>query len=155
MNAGWVTEERFLTGYGAAQAIPGPMFAFSAYLGAIIPSGYGSWFTASVALVFMFLPRFLLVSAALPAWQAISHDPRAANAIAGVNAAVVGILAAALYDPIFTSSVHSGSDMAIVTVAFGMLTVWRLSPMLVVIRCVIATVAPTSVWCDLLQIDGE
>jgi chromate transporter len=142
VSTGWVTEERFLAGYGAAQAIPGPMFAFSAYLGAIIPSGYGSWLTASVALAFMFLPGFLLVSATLPAWQAISHEPKAANAIAGVNAAVVGILGAALYDPIFTSGIQSNADMATAIVAFGMLAVWRLSPLLVVLWCVTATVVP-------------
>lgn len=145
VGAGWVSEESFLAGYGAAQAIPGPMFAFSAYLGAIIPSGHDRWLTASVALAFMFLPGFLLVSAGLPAWQAISREPRAANAIAGVNAAVVGILAAALYDPIFTSGIKSGFDMAVATLAFGMLALWRLSPLWVVLWCVLAAVAPALV----------
>lgn len=140
VKAGWVTEESFLAGYGAAQAIPGPMFAFSAYLGAIIPSGHGSWLTASVALVFMFLPGFLLVAAVLPLWQSISQNPKAANAVAGVNAAVVGLLGAALYDPIFTSGVQSGVDLAIATIAFGMLTVWRLSPLFVVVWCVLASI---------------
>jgi chromate transporter len=145
VSTGWVTEERFLAGYGAAQAIPGPMFAFSAYLGAIIPSGYASWLTAAVALMFMFLPGFLLVSATLPAWQAISHEPKAASAIAGVNAAVVGILGAALYDPIITSSIHSGTDMAVALTGFGMLTIWRLSPLWVVVWSVGAVVVPVLV----------
>jgi len=137
---GWVSSESFLAGYGAAQAVPGPMFAFSAYLGAIIPTEHGSWPGATIALFFMFLPGFLLVAAVLPMWQAISHNPLAANAISGVNASVVGLLGAALYDPIFTSGISSGSDLAIVIVAFGMLTIWRLSPLFAVAWCVAASV---------------
>ena len=86
---GWVSNESFLAGYGAAQAVPGPMFALSAYLGAIIPGEHGSWSGASIALLFMFLPGFLLLAAVLPMWQAISHNPVAANAISGGNASVV------------------------------------------------------------------
>lgn len=145
VEVGWVTRESFLAGYGAAQAVPGPMFAFSAYLGAIIPGEHGSWLGASIALVFMFLPGFLLVAAALPMWQAISHNPTAVNAIAGVNAAVVGLLGAALYNPIFTSGITSDSDLAIVLVSFGMLTIWRLSPLFVVVWCVTASVLPVLV----------
>ncbi|SFG69937.1 chromate efflux transporter [Neptunomonas qingdaonensis] len=137
---GWVSNESFLAGYGAAQAIPGPMFAFSAYLGAIIPTEHGSWLVALVALTFMFLPGFLLVAAVLPLWQAISVNPIAVNAIAGVNAVVVGILGAALYDPILTSGITSGSDLAIALVALGMLTIWRLSPLYVVVWCLFASV---------------
>lgn len=136
----WVSAEQFLAGYGATQAIPGPMFAFSAYLGAIVPSEFNSWLTAGVALLFMFLPGFLLLLAALPMWQSVSNSPKAANAIAGVNAAVVGLLAAALYDPIFISGVESGKDMGIVVVAFGMLRVWKLSPLYVVVGCVLSSV---------------
>jgi chromate transporter len=142
VTTGWVTKESFLAGYGAAQAMPGPMFAFSSYLGAIIPTEHSSWLTASVALMFMFLPGFLLLAAALPIWQAISDNPTAANAIAGVNAAVVGLLGAALYDPIFTSAVTSGSDLAICIIGFGMLAIWRLSPLFGVVWCVSATVLP-------------
>lgn len=137
---GWVSSESFLAGYGAAQAVPGPMFSLSAYLGAIIPGAHSSWSGASIALLFMFLPGFLLLAAVLPMWQAISHNPVAANAISGVNAAVVGLLGAALYDPIFTSGIASGSDLAIVIIGFGMLTIWRLSPLYVVIWCVAASV---------------
>jgi chromate transporter len=139
---GWVSSESFLAGYGAAQAIPGPMFAFSAYLGAVIPGVPSSALGASVALIFMFLPGFLLLAAALPLWQAICRKPMAANAIAGVNAAVVGLLGAALYDPIFTSGITSGFDLAIVIVAFAMLTIWRLSPLFLVVWCVAASVLP-------------
>lgn len=141
VQTGWVFREDFLAGYGAAQAIPGPMFAFSAYLGSIIPTGYGSWAGASVALIFIFLPGFLLVAAALPIWVIIARNQKAANAVAGVNAAVVGLLAAALYDPILTSGITAGSDLAIALIAFGMLTIWRLSPLLVVVWCVMASVA--------------
>lgn len=139
---GWVSSESFLAGYGAAQAIPGPMFAFSAYLGAIIPGVPSSAMGASVAVIFMFLPGFLLVAAALPLWQAICRKPMAANAIAGVNAAVVGLLGAALYDPIFTSGITSGSDLAVVMVALAILTIWRLSPLFLVVWCVTASVLP-------------
>lgn len=137
---GWVGQEQFLAGYGATQAIPGPMFAFSAYLGALSPTESSSWLSAAVALLFIFLPGFLLLLAALPLWQSIASKPKAANAIAGVNAAVVGLLGAALYDPIFVSGVESGRDMAIVIVAFGMLRVWKLSPLYVVVGCVVSSV---------------
>jgi chromate transporter len=141
VDTGLVTNERFLAGYGASQAIPGPMFAFSAYLGAIIPSTeHIDWLSAFIALTFMFLPGFLLVAATLPMWQSISNNPIAANAIAGINAVVVGILAATLYDPIFTSSVISYYDLAIGIIGFAMLMVWRLSPLLVVIWCVVTSV---------------
>ena len=139
---GWVSKENFLAGYGAAQAIPGPMFAFSAYLGAIIPTGHSSGVGAVLALAFIFLPGFLLVTAVLPVWQAIAGSPTATNAIAGVNAAVVGLLGAALYDPIFTSGINSGTDLAIVIVAFGLLTIGRLSPLFVVLWCGAASVFP-------------
>ncbi len=145
VGPGWVSQERFLAGYGAAQAIPGPMFSFSAYLGAIMPSDAGILTTAAVSVAFMFLPGFLLVSATLPIWQMISRQPKAVSAIAGVNAVVVGILGAALYDPIFTSSVRSGVDMAIALVGFGMLRIWRLSPLWVVVWCVVASVVPVLV----------
>jgi chromate transporter len=141
VQTGWVSREDFLAGYGAAQAIPGPMFAFSAYLGSIIPTGYGSWAGASVALIFIFLPGFLLVAAALPMWVIIARNQKAANAVAGLNAAVVGLLAAALYDPILTSGITAGSDLAIALIAFGMLTIWRLSPLLVVVWCVMASLS--------------
>ncbi|MDN4502503.1 chromate efflux transporter [Alteromonadaceae bacterium BrNp21-10] len=137
---GWVSNESFLAGYGASQAIPGPMFAFAAYLGALIPGDFHPWLGAMVALLFMFLPGFLLMTAAIPLWQTISQNALAANAIAGVNAAVVGILAAALYDPIFTSGLTSITDILIVLVAFLMLAKWKLSSLLVVLWCVLTSV---------------
>ncbi|OEY68008.1 chromate ion family chromate transporter [Marinobacter sp. X15-166B] len=141
VTSGWVTDEQFLAGYGAAQAIPGPMFAFAAYLGALMPAPHGGWPGAIVALGFMFLPGFLLVAAALPLWQNLCRSPRAVQAIAGVNAAVVGLLLAALYDPIFTSGVTSATELAIAIIAFVMLTVWRRSPLWAVLWCVLASMA--------------
>ncbi|WP_460803270.1 chromate efflux transporter [Microbulbifer agarilyticus] len=142
VTQGWVSPDQFLAGYGASQAIPGPMFAFSAYLGALIPTGAGALLTAAVALVFMFLPGFLLVAGVLPFWSSVSHSPVAARVIAGVNAAVVGLLAAALYNPIFTSGIEGTQDLAIALVGFGLLAVWRLSPLFVVLWCVLASVLP-------------
>lgn len=140
VNSAWLNQEQFLAGYGAAQAIPGPMFSFAAYLGALIPTTHSTWMVALVALLFMFLPGFLLVSAVLPIWQKVSQDARATRAIAGVNAAVVGLLAAALYDPIFISSVNAPIDLVIGLVAFAMLVLWRLSALWIVCWCVLASV---------------
>lgn len=137
---GWMTPDQFLAGYGGAQAIPGPMFAFSAYLGSILSQGNAPWLMATTALIFMFLPGFLLVTGVLPLWQAVSHNPAAGRAIAGVNAAVVGLLGAALYNPIFLSGIAVSSDLAIVAIAFGLLVIGRLSPIAVVAWCVVACV---------------
>ncbi|MDO7596860.1 MAG: chromate efflux transporter [Pseudomonadota bacterium] len=140
VSSGWITSETFLAGYGASQAIPGPVFAFSAYLGVVTPTGHNEWLGASIALIFMFMPGFLLVAGVLPFWRAISHNTAVARAVAGVNAAVVGLLAAALYDPIFISAIQSGADMAIGIVAFAMLFVWRLSAIAVVVWSVVASI---------------
>lgn len=135
-NHQWLNEAEFLTGYGAAQAIPGPMFAFSAYIGALVPTGAGSVLSATVACLFMFLPGFLLLAGVLPYWGKVSQRPQLFSAIAGINAAVVGILGAALYDPIFTSGITSHIDMAIALMALGMLRLWKVSPLLIVMLCV-------------------
>lgn len=137
---GWVASEQFLAGYGASQAIPGPMFAFSAYLGAVLSPGESGYIMAATALVFMFLPGFLLVAGVLPFWAEVSSNPIAGRAIAGVNAAVVGLLVAALYNPIFTSGITNPVDLAVAVVAFGLLAVWRVSPLIVVLWCVVANV---------------
>jgi chromate transporter len=117
------------------------MFAFSAYLGAVLSPMENTYLMAATALAFMFLPGFLLVAGVLPFWGAVSRHPTAARAIAGVNAAVVGLLAAALYNPIFTSGITSQADLAVAVVAFGLLVVWRVSPLIVVLWCVIASVS--------------
>ena len=135
---GWLSDGTFLAGYGVAQAIPGPLFTFSAYLGAIVaPAGAGAallW--SSVALVFIFLPGLLIALAGLPVWLWLGHHPAARAALAGVNAAVVGILGAALYNPIWLSAVASGRDVAIALAGFLLLERWRVPPLAIVIFCV-------------------
>ncbi len=138
--SGWVSDDAFLAGYGASQAIPGPMFAFSAYLGALIPSGQSFWIGASVALAFMFLPGFLLIAGVLPLWCKISKNTVSIKAIAGVNAAVVGLLTAALYDPIFTSAINNATDLAIGLLALALLRVWHFSALVAVAWCVMASI---------------
>jgi len=141
VSSGLVSNESFLVGYGASQAIPGPMFSFAAYIGAVIPNvGQVSWLGASIAILTIFLPGFLLITAALPFWQSIAHSQTAAKAIAGVNAAIVGLLAAALYNPIFTSSITNTIDLTIGLTSVVMLINWRLPPLIVVLWCLLASV---------------
>nr|WP_255510585.1 chromate efflux transporter [Cyanobium sp. LEGE 06143] len=142
---GWVTPEQFLAGYGAAQAMPGPMFALSAYLGAVMGVGSSPSGTAAVALVFMFLPGFLLAAGLLPFWHAVSHSATLAHAIAGINAAVVGLLGAALYQPVLVSGIKGPGDVAIALIAFGLLAIWRVSPLLVVVWCLLARALPLGI----------
>ncbi|MCG8382675.1 MAG: chromate efflux transporter [Gammaproteobacteria bacterium] len=139
VQPGWVSKEDFLAGYGAAQMIPGPMFAFSAYLGALIPTETSPWWGATVAFSFMFLPGFLLISGILPFWQRLSQFTTANYAIAGINAAVVGLLGAALYDPIFIAAIRSGTDLVISIMGLVMLRLWRLSPLIVIAGSLAAT----------------
>jgi chromate transporter len=130
---GWVTNEEFVAGYGAAQAVPGPLFTFAAYLGAVMrpePHGVAG---GALALVAMFLPAFLLVIGALPFWNALRARPAFQSALTGINAAVVGLLVAALYDPVWTSAIHGAADFALALVAFGLLAFWRTAPWLVVV----------------------
>jgi len=135
---GWLAQDEFLAGYGASQAIPGPMFAFAAYLGGLIPIGQNALLGALIALLFIFLPGFLLVAGVLPVWKTISGNKTAANAVAGINAAVVGLLAAALYDPILTSAIIGYTDLAIGAVGFLMLRWWGVSPLVVVAWCTLS-----------------
>ncbi|MFB5675042.1 chromate transporter [Paenibacillus terreus] len=132
--SGWLNGEQFLAGYGAAQAVPGPLFTFAAYIGAIADG----WQGALVATVAIFLPAFLLVAGALPFWTLVRSLPRAQGALAGVNAAVVGILLAALYDPIWTGSIRGALDFAIAAILFVMLIFWKLPPWAVVIAGALA-----------------
>jgi chromate transporter len=122
---GLVDRETFLAGYGAAQAVPGPLFTFSAYLGAAssgTPSGFAG---ATVALLAVFLPSALLVIGGLPFWESLRGAPLARRALTGVNAAVVGLLAAALYDPVFTSGVEGAPTMLTAAAAFVALSSWK------------------------------
>ncbi|GIP34767.1 chromate efflux transporter [Paenibacillus sp. J2TS4] len=126
--SGWVTREQFLAGYGAAQAVPGPLFTFAAYLGMVIHG----WMGAVLATAAIFLPAFLLVVGTLPYWERLRRNTAMRGALAAVNAAVVGILLAALYDPVWTSSIHTGRDFALALAAFGLLVYGKLPPWIVV-----------------------
>jgi len=125
---GWVSADRFVAGYGAAQAVPGPLFTFAAYLGAVMrvgPGGPGGLPGAALALAAVFLPSFLLVIGALPFWSALRARPGFQAALRGINAAVVGLLLAALYHPVWTSAIAGPLDFAIALAAFGLLVLWR------------------------------
>lgn len=127
--AHWLTKEEFLAGYGAAQAVPGPLFTFAAYIGAVINGWRGGIF----ATVAIFLPAFLLIFGTLPFWNTLRRNPKIKGALMGVNAAVVGILIAALYNPIWTSSIQASNDFAFAAVLFSMLVYWKLPPWVIVI----------------------
>ena len=118
---GWVSQQAFLAGYGAAQAVPGPLFTFSAYLGAIENPSPNGLPGAGIALVAIFLPSFLLLGAALPLWSAARERTEIQAAVAGIGAAVVGLLAAALWDPVLSTSVHDVGDAVVVGVLFVLL----------------------------------
>lgn len=125
---GLVSNDAFLAGYGAAQAVPGPLFTFAAYLGAAMDG----WGGGLVLLVAIFLPAWLLVAGALPFWESLRQRDGIRQGMAGANAAVVGLLGAALYDPVWTSAIHSRADFGLALAAFGLLVLGRCSPVLVV-----------------------
>lgn len=141
VRPGWISKDEFLAGYGAAQAVPGPLFTLAAYLGARLPGNEGGPIGASIALTAIFLPGLLLVAGVLPIWRAIAVHPRAAHTVAGINAAVVGLLSAALYDPVWMSAVRGPIDIAIALVGFTLLAAWRVSALFVVLWCVLASIA--------------
>jgi chromate transporter len=132
----WLSDDTFLAGYGVAQAIPGPLFTFSAYLGAVVAPAGAALLWSAVALIFMFLPGVLIALAGLPVWLWLGHHPAARAALAGINAAVVGVLGAALYNPIWLSAVGNGRDVAIALVGFLLLERWRVPPLAIVVFCV-------------------
>ncbi|HEU0073727.1 MAG TPA: chromate efflux transporter [Dehalococcoidia bacterium] len=142
---GWVTQDDFLAGYGAAQAVPGPLFTLSAYLGAISDPRPNGVLGGTIALTAIFLPSFLLVVGGLPAWSLIRRNPSFLASLRGVNAAVVGLLLAALYNPVFTSAVGSAEDFSIAIAAFGLLAFWKSPPWLVVAFSAIAAVVVDAV----------
>ncbi len=121
---GWLTEQEFLAGYGAAQAVPGPLFTFAAYIGAVI----NGWQGGLLATAAIFLPAFLLVFGTLPFWNALRSRPKIKGVVMGINAAVVGILISALYHPVWTSSIEEAIDFALAAVLFSMLVYWKLPP---------------------------
>ncbi len=127
---GWVSDSAFLAGYGAAQAVPGPLFTFAAYLGAIaVPNGMAG---AAIALVAIFVPGILCFLGGLPFWHALREKAGAQAAMRGTNAAVVGLLGAALYNPVWISAVRTSADFAVAAAGFVLLVVWRAPPLLVV-----------------------
>jgi chromate transporter len=130
---GWLSKETFLAGYGAAQAVPGPLFTFAAYIGAVMDG----WQGGLLATFAIFLPAFLLVLGTLPFWDSLSRNPKIKGAVMGVNAAVVGILIAAFYDPIWTSSIGTPIDFAFAAVLFSMLAYWKLPPWVIVVAGII------------------
>jgi chromate transporter len=130
---GWISDNAFLAGYGAAQAVPGPLFTFSAYLGTVVsPSPHGVP-GAALGLIGIFLPGILILLGTLPFWDSFRRKPNAQAAMRGVNAAVVGLLGAALYNPVWTSSVNAPGDFGLALVGFVLLTVWRAPPLVVVV----------------------
>lgn len=130
--AGSVSNDVFLAGYGAAQAVPGSLFTFAAFLGSAMPSPLGGWVGGTVLLLAIFLPSFLLVAGALPYWEDLRQRDGIQRAMGGINAAVVGILGAALYDPVWTSAIHNKPDFALALAAYGLLVLGKLSPVVVV-----------------------
>ncbi|MEQ8232168.1 MAG: chromate efflux transporter [Gammaproteobacteria bacterium] len=138
-----VAADTFVAGYGAAQAVPGPLFSFAAFLGASLPAGMGGASGAVVALLALFAPGLLLVAGLLPLWRRVVGHPRAAAAVAGVNAVVVGLLAAALYDPLWTSAIDTPADIAIAAIAFLILRRWQRGALPAVLWCVLASCAVT------------
>ena len=130
---GWVTRDEFLAGYGAAQAVPGPLFTFSSYLGTVMGVLTPKWLGGLLALVAVFVPSFLLVVGVLPFWERLRGFSRVRQGLMGVNAAVVGLLLAALYDPVWTSTIRGAEDFALATGAFALLAFWKSPPWLVVL----------------------
>ncbi|MBV8605610.1 MAG: chromate efflux transporter [Pelomonas sp.] len=138
VSPGWVDKDVFLAGYGAAQAVPGPLTTFAAFLGASMRGAPSGWLGGLVCLVAIFAPSFLLVAGALPFWERLRRQRRTRAALMGVNAAVVGLLLAALYRPVCTSAIERPADIGVVVVAYLALARWRLPPWLVVLACGVA-----------------
>lgn len=131
----WVSNEIFLAGYGMAQAVPGPLFTFAAFLGASMNLPPNGWIGAALCLISIFIPSFLLIAGVLPFWEQLRRSVRTQAALGGVNAAVVGLLLAALYHPVWTSAVFKPADFGLALVALVALMFWKLPPWLVVLGC--------------------
>jgi chromate transporter len=132
VTPGWVSDDAFLAGYGAAQAVPGPLFTFAAYLGTVVSLSPHGLAGAALGLIAIFLPGILILMGALPFWDSFRTRPEAQAIMRGINAAVVGLLGAALYSPVWTSAVRTPQDFSIALVGFILLTVWRAPPLVVV-----------------------
>jgi chromate transporter len=139
VGRGWLDRDTFLSGYGAVQALPGPLFSFAAFVGAAQTAAPGGWMGGLVAVTAIFLPSLLLIAGTGPFWDRLKHAPAARGAVAGLNAVVVGLLAAALWDPVLTGAVRAPRDWALVAAAYVLLTVARLPAWIVVIGFAVAT----------------
>lgn len=135
---GWVTNDAFLAGYGAAQALPGPLFTFAAYLGAVMQPSPNGWLGGLIATIAIFAPSFLIAVGVLPFWDTLRRQMPVQAALRGVNAAVVGVLLAALYTPVWTAAMHTPADFGLTAVAFLALTLWAVSPWIVVVGGAVA-----------------
>jgi chromate transporter len=133
VGPGWVSNEHFVAGYGAAQAVPGPLFTFAAYLGFVMDRPPNGGLGAALALIGIFLPALLMTVGALPFWGLLRSRPSFQAALRGINAAVVGLLLGALYHPVWTSAIHTPSDFGLALLAFGLLAFWKWPPWLVVV----------------------
>jgi chromate transporter len=142
---GWVTNAQFVAGYGAAQAVPGPLFTFAAYLGAVMEPWPNGWAGGGLALAAVFLPSFFLVVGALPFWNALRRQEGFQAALRGINAAVVGLLLAALYHPVWTSAIKGAADFCVGLGAFALLALWKVPPWLVVVLTAGAAAAVSAV----------
>lgn len=136
---GWVTNDIFLAGYGAAQAVPGPLFTFAAYLGTVMTAGPRGWVGGMICLASIYLPSFLLLTGVLPFWDSLRTRAGVRYALNGVNASVVGLLLAALYDPVWTSAILSIKDFALAMTCFGCLAIWKMPPWVIVTAAVLAS----------------
>ena len=136
---GWVSADSFMAGYGAAQAIPGPLFAFTAYLGALLKVWPSGWAGATICLISAFLPSFLLVVGTLPFWEQLRSQPSMRYAMNGINASVVGLLLAAFYNPVWATAIHSSRDFSLAALGFLLLTFWKLPSWSVVLASAVVT----------------
>ncbi len=132
VSPGWISKDMFLAGYGAAQAVPGPLFTFSAYLGTVMQPAPSGWIGGAVCLISIYVPSFLLLLGILPFWETLRKEMTVRCALMGVNAAVVGLLLAAFYNPVWTSGILSVNDFILGLIAFGLLSLWKTPPWLVV-----------------------
>ena len=129
----WLTQDLFMAGYGAAQAVPGPLFTFAAYLGANIPVFTNLWLSGFWCLLCIYLPSFLLVACGLPFWEKLRHNKKVQSSLAAINAAVVGLLLAALYDPVWKGAITSSTDFTLALASFVLLKFWNLPVWLIVL----------------------
>ena len=144
VTPGWVSKDLFLAGYGAAQAVPGPLFTFSAYLGAVMQPTPSGWVGGIICLVAIFLPSLLLLLGILPFWEQLRRMRSVRSALMGVNAAVVGLLVAVFYDTVWLSGILSAKDFILGLVAFGLLSLWKIPPWVVVVATALGSAALTA-----------